>query len=300
MPARLSDVPFNDGAAKVIKNVLSGDWRSNAQIQYGRHSSDVDPGQHYAGKAEPQASLVTSDLLTVLGLSLLTGAKVTAGITLPFRKRDDCGAFVSGSNHTASTCTAGLLVIDSIEASQLGESDEQPGATANLTFHAKGNGTDPISIATSQSIAAEAFGSQFSLGPTYINSTLVTGVQSIRWEPRLTVTARWRDGLIYPQELYIERRRPMVTITIDDIEQFATSGGFGPSFSAITTVTSYLRRRKDQTTHEADAALAHGSISFGAGISKTEQIAFQDNADGTGTLQICAAGLTSATGVAIP
>ena len=301
MSYALSDISYNDGSAKVIRNIIGGDWNPEATLLLGKNSSAVDPGAFFGGKVTPKAGFRTSDLAAILAMSPLAGVKVTGGITLPFRKRDDCGDFTSGSTHASSTCTAGLLLVEELTVSGESEGEETPAAVAQCAFHAKSaNGTDPIGVSTNVSLSAESFGSQFTLGPVYVNGTLVPQVTNYSLRMNHRVMVRHYNGLNFPQKVFIVFRSPQIQLELDDLAAFKTAGGFGASFSAVTNVIAYLRKRKSASDFEDPAATVHGSISFGAGLAKTDNISFSQGQNGTGRVSINAANLSWSVGVALP
>lgn len=297
----LSDASFD---STTLKQIMSGGWTTNGTIVRGHATAGVDADHRSGGRAAPVANFTSADIATLLALSnfLTSGLAVGSGsgAVLPFRTRSDGGTF-AGSDDFASACAGGLLIPGQISIDQSSEGEEQPAITMELMFHAKSStGLDPVANTNGNTLSASAFVAQFQQGPVLVNGTEVTEVTNVTVDPGITVEAKHYNGLPFPQRINIRRRNPTISITTENIAQFATSGGFGNSYSSTSSVAVYLRRKLDGGIFVADATATHGLIGLSGGLALVQTISGQDVSDGTGTIVLSGKTLTHSVTNAMP
>lgn len=280
-----------------IRQITQGDHKANqehrkAMISGGNTISQI------SGKAAAEVTSLTSGDLAAL-VALNASAFINSGlclsattITVPYKARDTCGSFQSGSTHDAVTGSAAFVVPTLFEASQ-----DADFATGQFDVHwVSGDGlTKGADDATGQALAAQSFNAEFALGPCYINGTLLVGVQSFRVTPGMEITKVTAGGQIWPTQIHLKSVVPTIEITVND---FATIAGTVGDWTAMTSANCYLRRRADSGVYSAGADNIR--FTFAAGLADTSSVAVSQNENGTATIMLHGKTLTASAAVAIP
>ncbi|HRA88506.1 MAG TPA: hypothetical protein PK992_10555, partial [Planctomycetaceae bacterium] len=252
-----------------------------------------------SGKASVEvSSITTTDLATLLAIGTNTfisvGLYIASGtITIPGKVRAAGGLFAAGSSHVGLAGTDALIVPTTIEASQ--DSDF---ATGGFDIHWLSNNglTKGCDDATGAALGTQAFGSEYALGPCYINATLIAGVQSFRVTPGFEITKPpLGSGAIFPTQAMIKKVEPTIQITVND---FAAIAGTIGDWTEMTSANCYLRKRADKAVYSATTDNIR--FTFAAGLTDTDSFDIANNDDGSATITLHGKALTASAAVAIP
>ncbi len=283
--------------ATTVRGVTSTNHRSGNEILKRTTSGGAVVEQVSGSKAEEVTSFTSTDvgILAALGTNTFSsvGLSLTAStVTVPVKSRAAGGLFVSGANNCAITGAAALIIPVSYEVSQ-----ESEAATCQAEIHwISANGTTAGAIgSTGNSLAAQAFSPEYGLGPVYINTTLIVGVQSFKVTTGLRLVKHWSQGLVRPTIISIQAVEPTIEIVTQDIDAAVAALGV---FTAMTSANVYMRRRADAGVYSA-TVLENVRFTFAAGLTDTG-FEVSDNNNGTATITLHGKTLTSSSAVTIP
>ena len=224
---------------------------------------------------DPKLSWSTSKLATVLATIGISGLKIAAdvdelGLRAWLQKIDEGGTIASGSVHTLLTVKEGIIV-----PRQLTANNES--AILTMEAIASWDGTnDPIIVTANQALVGTPSVSEFFVvGKVALNGTTINGVQSVTIDFGLQVVALRGDGSQWPTFVFIQARRPSISITTLDTSVLATFGLGGIAQSATDSVI-YLRKVAEGGTRVADATPEHISFSVDEGRISTRSIGGSD------------------------
>lgn len=255
--------------------------------------------QQVSGKSGVEvSSFTTADIGTLLAVGTNTfcsvGLYIAAGtITVPGQVRSAGGLFASGSNHVGLTGSKALIVPTTLEASQ-----DADFATIGFDVHwLSADGlTQGCATATGAALATQAFGAEFALGPCYINTTLIAGVQSWRATFGFEIDKPpLGSGSTFPVFASIKKVEPTLQITVNDFDSIAGTVG---AFTAMTSANCYLRKRAASGVYSASTDNVR--LTFAAGLADTDSFDISNNDDGTATITLHGKTLTASAAVAIP
>lgn len=283
-----------------IRQVTTANHATNQEHRKAMNSGGAAVVQVSAKSSGEISQIVSGDLAALVALNSSTfcsaGLSLLAStITIPFKIRAAGALFVSGSNNVHLTGANALIVPTSFEASQDGDF-----ALANMDVHwlsadgiAKG-----CDDATGQSIAAQAFSSEYTLGPCYINGTLIAGAQSFRVTPGIEVVKPpLGSGSVFPTFASIKAAMPTMQVTVNDWDAIAGTVG---DFTAMTSANFYIKKRADSGVFTAAATAEHIRFTFAAGLADTDSVSVSNNDDGSATITLHGKVLTAAAAVALP
>ena len=284
--------------AVTVRNITQVSHKTGQEIRKSMNSGGAAVSQ-VSGKASVEVtSMTTTDLETLLAIGTNTfisvGLYIAAGtITIPGKVRTAGGLFVSGANNVGLTGAKALIVPTSFEASQ--DADFATGAF-DIHWLSSDGQTKGCDDAVTTTLGAQAFGSEYALGPCYINTVLVDGVQSFRVTPGIEVTKPpLGSGSVFPTNAMIKKVEPTIQITVNDFDAVAATIG---DFTAMTSAVCYLRQRADAGVYEG--AILHISFTFAAGLTDTDSWDISNNDDGSATITLHGKALTTSVIVSIP
>ncbi len=282
--------------ANSLRQVVSSQYSANGRVIVGRASGGVDPAALYGGQAGPAASFDSADVAGALGFAgVATGLILSSStITIPFNERANGGTFAGALSHSVISATDGLLIPTQIAASQ---DSEAVIASLALLFISSNGLVDPITINVNQSLAAQAFNSQFAMGPVYFGGSQVPEAVGWRVNPGIQVEGVSYNGGIYPTALHITGRNPTIEILFED---FASAATFTGQYQAMTSAAVYGRLRTDGGTFAADASLVHLKFSFAAGITNMDTLGGSGLNNGQVSVMLYGKALTFASNSSIP
>jgi len=286
--------------SSTVRQITGVDHKTGQEHRKSMNSGGVAVVQ-VSGKAAAEVTSITSaDLATLVALN--TNAFCSAGlslasstITVPYKPRAAGGAFVSGSNYVALTGANAFIVPTSFEASQ-----DADFATCGFDVHwlSTDGLTKACDDASSQALASQAFGAEYTLGPCYINGTLIAGVQSFRVTPGIEVVKPpLGSGSIFPFMASIKQTMPTIEITVND---FTSIEGTVGDWTAMTSANCYMKKRADSGVFTAGATTEHVRFTFAAGLADTNGVSVSNNDDGSATITLHGKVLTASAAVAIP
>lgn len=265
--------------ALTLKQITRGSFNWNSSPVAGYQSGMLDVTEYFGGPADPRARFSSTDVGGVVGgVSATAGLSVSAGtISIPFQKRSNQSTFAGSGSHNKLTAANGLIVPLTISASQDGD------ATADLECIVRSaDGTNPVTISSSQSLSGLAFNGLWTVGPVVINSQTIDEVASVSINYGIGTTIRRFGGLNFPQKVYVVTRRPTIDITFFDYNELS---GFLAAHTAMTSAVVYLRQRSGATFAATDSG-THCSFSFGDGMAQVEMLEASNESDGTCTIRL--------------
>jgi hypothetical protein len=210
--------------------------------------------------AAPTVTLRTHDIAAVLAaVSITNGLPITSSALIQYQGRDDGATFTGSNTHTVLSATKGWLGITGITASQ-----DSP-AEVTLGFWALYDGTNLpfVTDGTASLTSTPAFGSMFSLGPVYINSVELAGIQSWSCSPGINYQVNRESGDVFARTGSIHSRNP--TFTFSGFKaSLLESGLFNQSLAG--TFAAYARKMVHGGSRVADATTEHVKLSAAAGV----------------------------------
>jgi hypothetical protein len=286
--------------SSTIRQITGSDHKTQQEHRKAMNSGGVAVVQ-VSGKSSAEVSSLTSADMAGL-VALNSNAFCSAGlylssstITIPYKPRAAGGAFVSGSNYVALTGANAFIVPTSFEASQDGDF-----ATCGFDIHWLS--TDGIAKgcddASSQALASQSFGAEYTLGPCYINGTAIAGVQSLRVTPGIEVVKPpLGSGSVFPTMASIKQTMPTIELTVNS---FAAIAGTVGDFTAMTSANCYMKKRADSGVFTSAATTEHVRFTFASGLADTNGVTVSNNDDGSATITLHGKVLTASAAVALP
>lgn len=286
--------------SSTVRQITGVDHKTGQEHRKAMNSGGATVVQ-VSGKAAAEVTSITSaDLATLVALN--TNAFCSSGlalssstITIPYKPRASGGTFVSGSNYVALTGANAFIVPTSFEASQ-----DADFATCGFDVHwiSSDGLTKACDDASSQALASQAFGAEYTLGPCYINGTLIAGVQSLRVTPGIEVVKPpLGSGSVFPFMASIKQVMPTIELTVNDFESIAGTVG---DWTAMTSANCYMKKRADSGVFTPAATTQHIRFTFAAGLTDTSGVTVSNNDDGSATITLHGKVLTASAAVALP
>lgn len=284
--------------ATTVRQVTQTSHRTGLEMRKAMTSGGNTISQVSGLKAEEVTSVTSGDLAALVALN--TNAFCSAGlylsastITVPYKSRSTGGSFASGTNHSALSGAAAMIIPTSFEASQDSEA-----ATCQFEIHWLSADGDAAGAAgtTGNALGAQSFNAEFALGPAYINASEIAGVQSIRVTPGITLDKSAAKGLIRPTHISIKEVMPTIEITTNDIDSVVATVN---AFTAMTSANVYFRKRADSGVYSS-AGSDCIRFTFAVGLTDSNSVEVSDNNNGTATVTLHGKTLTASAAVSIP
>lgn len=295
MPAVVADAIFG---ATTIRQVTATSHRTAQVTRQAMTSGGATVSQVSGIGAEPVTTVTSADLAGLVALNTNTycsaGLYVSSGtVTVPYKARSTGGVFASGSNHPAISGTDALIIPTGFEASV----GDENGASCTSEIHwiSTDGTTDPAAGSTGNALASQAFNAEFSLGKVMFNAGELSGVQSVRITPGITIVKSKAKNLIYPTEVSIQTVIPMIEITTNDLDDVALCS----KWTAMTSANVYFVKRSDSGLYVADITAEHIKFTFAAGLETAESVEASENSNGTVTITLRGKTLTASAASAI-
>jgi hypothetical protein len=284
--------------ATTVRQITSSSHSSGLQARKSMNSGG-DTVQQISGLlAEEITTFSSADVGVLCALGTNTfcsvGLFLTAStITVPYKSRSTGGSFASGANHSALSGASALIIPTQIEASQ--DADAGASLTGEIHWLSADGLAAGATGSTGNSLGAQSFSAEFALGPAFINTVEVPGVQSIRVNPGITLVKSSAKGLVRPTKISIQTVMPTMEITTDDIDGLVARLN---AFTAMTSANIYLRKRVDSGVYSATTDNVR--FTFAAGLIFDDSVDVNDVGNGTGTVTLHGKTLTTTSAVAIP
>jgi hypothetical protein len=254
-----------------------------------------------SGKSSGEISQLTSADIAAL-VALNTNAFMNSGlpllastITIPYKLRSNGAFFQAATSHPALTGANALIVPTSVDVTQDGDM-----ALMQMDIHwISTNGTTKgCDDATGLSLAAQSFNAEYTLGPCYMNGSLIEGVQGFRVTPGIEVVKPpLGAGSVFPTHISIKNVMPTMQLTVNDFDAIEATVG---DFTAMTSANFYLKKRADSGVFTAALTAEHVRFTFAAGLTDTDNVSVSNNDDGSATITLHGKALTAAASVALP
>lgn len=283
-----------------IRQVTTANHATNKEHRKAMNSGGAAVTQISGKSAGEISQIVSGDLAALVALNTSTfcsaGLSLLAStITIPFKIRSAGALFTSGANSVWLTGANALIIPTSFEASQDGDF-----ALANVDVHwlSADGVTKGCDDAVGQTLAAQAFNAEYTLGPCYINGSAIAGAQSFTITPGIEVTKPpLGSGSVFPLFASIKTVTPTMQLTVNDFDSIAATVG---DWTAMTSANFYMKKRADSGVFTASATTEHIRFTFAAGLADTDSISVSNNDDGSATITLHGKTLTAAAGVALP
>jgi hypothetical protein len=277
-----------------ISQVSSVSHSANLTVDRGYESGNTNATNLYISQGEPTFSVTSSDLATALsGIGLTAGLCLSSTITLPLARQACAGTLGSGQ-HLVLSGTSGFAVIQSISARQ---GDPKATVQIEVCVLSSDGFAAPYSIVTNGNLAANTFINEYRLGACYLNGTQIAGLTGVTVNPGIAYTKRSTDGGIYPTVTYVDRINPTYELTFEN-ERAADS--FGDSFSSVSNLYAYFRKKTSGGTVVAAATAEHIGISMASGLAVVSTISGSDRNPAEVTVTVSGLVLSSSSSSAIP
>ena len=199
--------------------------------------------------------------LTLAGISASIPA--APGFVQYFQAVDlTTGLRKSGANHASATFATCLVVPRTLTVNH-GEQGAKISFDV-IGYNASGL-TNPVVLASGATLPALAGVSQlYTMGPIKIGGTLYEGMQSYSIDFGLKIAIKMGTGVSYPQLVYIEDRRPKITIKTNDASLLSALTLLGTPISGGATKL-FLRSFSQSGLRTADGSAAHISFTMTLG-----------------------------------
>lgn len=253
----------------------------------------VDPQQYFGGPSDQRATFDTSDVHSVAGVSNVctAGIGVSSGtISLTAQKTADLSTFAGAGSHVVVSAANGLVIPRSFSVSE----DADATCSLETVFKAASlatGDTNPVSIATAQSISGAAFNKLHRLGPVSINGSVIDRVRSFTVNPGISIEPLFFNKL-YPSEITIVQRQPTIDIEFYDYNELSS---FAAGFTVGTALVAYMQERSGLTV-ASDGTATHVRFSFADGMVNMEDLSINGREAGTCTLRFYGEALTCSVG----
>lgn len=255
--------------ATYLANVTDQEDRINFDDLTEFAAGDYAPSFTGSSGYEPVFNIDTPDVEGVFGLCTSAGVYLfksctTCDVKLFFRQGTNAGVVYAenSSNHVVMTASSNALLFwDSIKAAQGKQ------ATISTQTHLTDNGVNaPLTRTPSQTISSSPVVSDlFTLGPIYLNGSLLGSVTSMSWANNVQVDKVAANGDAAPSFVCIRKFRPVITIETNDVHSVA---GYTVTGTALTDLKVYLRCRTRAGTNYADASTEHAKLTATKGTYK--------------------------------
>lgn len=147
----------------------------------------------------------------------------------------------------------------------IGGGQDDDGLQINFRIAAAVNGVnDMVQLPAAAITVPAAQTAPFTLGPTQVNGSAITGVKNFTWANNVEVRKEAADGDDGPSFLTIVAVRPVLSFQTTDLKAIAA---FDADGAAVTLLTQYLRRRKPNRMNYADADEQHVKLEASVGGS---------------------------------
>lgn len=250
----------------VIPQIISQDLNPGLEPLLEGGSGTLDTEFGAISQQSPVLSFETTAVATALGLIGINGLAISATTTFYIAKIAAGGVITAGSAHYSLTLSKGIIIPRRLKAAH------KPSASIQFDVYALSSSGTAAPITTNASVALPsiaAVSELFCLGPVTINSTLITGLQEVDFDPGIKEIVMGADGNAYPTYAGIINREPKVTFKTLDASFFHSLTA-GASL-AVTTWKMFLRSIASGGTRVADATASHLKISGTTGLFVPEK-----------------------------
>ena len=271
MSAAIHDATFG---ALVLRQCTQASFQANNEIDIGRQSGSLDPSALYIHQGQPRARWQTHDVVGLLGAITITGGLyVSSGtISIPWRRRSAGASFLGNTSHLQLSATKGLMIPQSIEASQ---SSPKASASVEAVLLSTDGLAEPVTSVINATPAALAYNLEFRLGPVLLNGAQVPKITGFTVNPGIEIELEYADGAVFPTDVFLTMRTPTIDIRFRDEQALDT---YGPLFAEMEDATCFLRKKVEGATVLDDAEDEHISFAFADGIASVEEISASGNA----------------------
>jgi hypothetical protein len=258
--SKLSTIYAVDINATLIDHVVS--MRVDPAIAQEVRGADGLVQQSFVAimSQSPVVETTSLALKKVLDAMGLMGTVLPGPVTFAFQAITQGGQRTAGSTHIDLTVNEGMLVLQSISASQ--------GQIAQVVFQTVASydgSNEPIVIAGSQAlIGSPAVTEVFTVGPANINGVLLEGIQSIDVQFGIEIISMMSAGDIWPTFLATGQIKPIITIRTTDPDALLDIGLDGTA-QGVTDSVVYFRKKAIDGTNVTDETAEHISMTIDQG-----------------------------------
>lgn len=203
---------FVTGEVSINGNAVGGVAEYNFASVDGefRPLADGSPDPGFAGilDNDSRAMFSSYDIKSWLTYALFNGLPLATGGLVAYARPVTGGAIRAAAGSQKFTIATGVMVPRRLSAAQ--------GQNAQIDMEVIGftsDGTTPIAVASSSdAFLAPTQNLAWTLGPAYLNGTLLADLQSIELDYGLTVDVVKADGLIFAKDAGITSRLPVINV----------------------------------------------------------------------------------------
>ena len=286
-------------SATVVKQITQLTHNQNSTPINAFSSTQQAPSAIFQGDTPQSTSFTSTDLGTILALN--TSTFISAGLynasattSVPFRKRAAGALYTAGAAHIALQCGNTLYTPDSISCPQ----NESASLAGTLRYVAATDAfTPPVSLASSQTLAAATFVNEYVLHSATIAGAAVPELQSVTITPGITVVEQKAGGGPFPTALYMNEQIPSIEFVTEDL---ATTAALLEGSALGAGVIVYLAERTASGIITAKATTNHITITAASGMRQVTTMGGDARTNNSGTIRVSGLALTAVVGVAIP
>lgn len=231
--------------ATIIDQIQSRSFELGHDVQTIRGDGNVDELFATIIASRPRSQMATTALAKALTVCGYSGLDLSSGCDIWFQKVAAKGTRAGTLSHAKVVYSDGLLVPRRISAQQ-GQL-----ATYELEIIATADDgtTAPHSISTGATLAGSPDTTEaFTLGPVSVGGSALAGVQEVTVDFGIEEALIESDGGVYPRDVYINARRPRITIRTTDIATLSsTDFQKADPVSATDTVITFYQLAEDGT-----------------------------------------------------
>lgn len=249
-----------------LDGIVDSDVSPEIVHQIGHAAGRHNPSWVSTVSASPMVTFACTDLSRALGnISLSTGmAIVSGGFTSAdayLTQIQNRGARTSGATNFRVRIVSGFAALSTITAEHRGD------AAASGMIYALYDGTNaPFQYSATQSIPhTPSIDAKWTLGPIYVNGTLLTGVQRCTITVGFSLERASADGDYYDTFAGIQFAEPLIDIVTKEVPVLNTYGLEGTAIDSSDVIV-FLRKRAKAGRFVADATEEHISITCNAGM----------------------------------
>lgn len=249
-----------------LDQIMNQSHNLNQTLSKLRSDGAADATFSSIAKRASEIGFSTAKVATALSKGGVSGFAIASdgtnpGIDFYLQQHQQGGTRKTGSDHIKATLATGILVPQSLQASN----DDM----ATMEFLAVGiyDGTnEPISYTLGEDLPADTIDANqlFYAGPVQLNGTTIEGVQSFNLDFGVNLNRVGGDGVPFDKFVNIAYREPVIRITTHDVENaLSVIGENGTGHSEACNY--FLRKAADGGARVADATEEHIKLTTNKG-----------------------------------
>lgn len=270
----------------VINQIESSSYNHNLAQILLTGSGNLSPGFVAFAGAVPELTFSTTAIKASLN-AFVTASNPMDGIAISassflfyLQQVKHTGTRYGATSHIKATAVAGMVIPVSLDIPHQGP--------AMLNYRAVFTSADgsaaPLAFAGSQDLDASiaAAAEAYVLGGVSLNGSTLDGVSNVSFNFGNQVIVDGGTGLTYPTFVGIMSRRPSVSISTNDLDDFVSWGIFGQAQDAADSVITLTGLDNGGTLDGADQI----TLTIDAGVMNYDGFTGSDGSKAGGTVTI--------------